>query len=204
MWGGLRRWLGTAQQSLTAQGGALATVKSNQSAKVVLTSSVKIPRLTFHRRLLQGFRSASERSRPPKRRARWSLSHLALALKPGILVESQEGLPDGKLARVRGPRCSVAACVPRARRAAGARAAHRRPKLPSQAVLCLPMRRAAPRGGSGWRTTRTSARCSEWGAATACAPARRSGKHLDAARHRGRRGRGRIDGAAAACGSRPS
>ena len=135
MWGGLRRWLGTAQQSLTAQGGALAAVNSNQVARYIESLVCFFVSETFLRLLLQGFRSASEPSRPPERRARWSLSHLALALKPGILVESQAG-PDGKLVRVRGPRCPRQPAR-HARRAAVARAAHHRPKLPSQAVLCF-------------------------------------------------------------------
>ena len=91
-------------------------------------SSVFFVSETFLRLLLQGFRSASEPSRPPERRARWSLSHLALALKPGILVESQAG-PDGKLARVRGPRC------PR-QPVRHARAAQRVRGLPTAAQSC--------------------------------------------------------------------
>ena len=128
MWGGLRRWLGTAQQSLTAQGGALAAVNSNQVARYIESLVCFFVSETFLRLLLQGFRSASEPSRPPERRARWSLSHLALALKPGILVESQAG-PDGKLARVRGPRC------PR-QPVRHARAAQRVRGLPTAAQSC--------------------------------------------------------------------
>ena len=56
-------------------------------------SSVKIPRLTFHRRLLEGARSASERSRPPKRRARWSLSHLALRSSQAFWLRAKKGCP---------------------------------------------------------------------------------------------------------------
>ena len=88
------RWLGTAQQSVTAQRGALAAVKSNRRATVVLTSSVKIPRLTFHRHLLEGVRSASERSRPPKTTTRARGREGALRPK---MVSTKKGCPTAAL-----------------------------------------------------------------------------------------------------------
>ena len=170
------RWLGTAQQSVTAQRGALAAVKSNRRATVVLTPSVKLPRLTFHRHLLEGVRSASERSRPPKT-TRAPLAALVSILHREHLVVAK-GLPDGKLASsrtavfrgslcaTRAPRSGVAGCPPPPKA-----------RKPSCAVLTDATRCRAMTAAAGWRppwrwTTRTSARSTIGAHATMCAELR--------------------------------
>ena len=104
-----------------------------------MTSSVKIPRLTFHRHLLEGVRSASERSRPPK------MTRALGRSQAGICLRAKKGCPaapaevaDRGVARQPTRRVRVA----HAQRVRGLPIAA---KLPSPAMLCLPMRRAAAR-----------------------------------------------------------
>ena len=92
------------------------------------SSVLFLSRLTFLRLLLEGFRSACERSRPPR------TTRALVALSSGSRAQarhfgwSQAG-PDGKLARVRGPRC------PR-QPVRHARAAQRVRGLPTAAQSC--------------------------------------------------------------------
>ena len=143
------RWLGTAQQSVTAQRGALAAVKSNRRATVVLTPSVKLPRLTFHRHLLEGVRSASERSRPPKKTTRARGREGALRPK---MVSTKKGCPTAALRGARVARRLPRNAAVRELGGSGGAGCPPPPKAADLAVLGLPMRRAAPRDGRGCRT----------------------------------------------------
>ena len=108
-----------------------------------MTSSVKIPRLTFHRHLLEGVRSASERSRPPK------MTRALGRSQAGICLRAKKGCPaapaevaDRGVARQPTRRVRVA----HAQRVRG---------LPTAAQSCrpsclsLPMRRGAPAAAGG-------------------------------------------------------
>ena len=104
---------------------------------------MKLPRLTFHRNLLEGVRSACERSRPTK-----TTRALGRSLRPHCL-RAKKGCPGGPaevadrgVARQPTRRVRVA----HAQRVRGLPTAAKAADL---AVLCLPTRRGAPAAAGG-------------------------------------------------------